>query len=137
MLSFDYTQIPIIVSLLIILVGLTLKGIWLWSSLTVAVVFLYVTDKESIITLVIYGLTASLLIFGYIKIKRGLNYSDVEKSDNTEFTFAVDANNLLGLVEWDLKKFNKIPSLLPISIISDFFLFNFKSFAYFFAALTK
>ena len=79
MLSFDYTQIPIIVSLLIILVGLTFKGIWLWSSLTVAVVFLYVTDKESIITLVIYGLTASLLIFGYINIKRGLNYSDVEK----------------------------------------------------------
>ena len=107
MLSFDYTQIPIIVSLLIILVGLTFKGIWLWSSLTVAVVFLYVTDKESIITLVIYGLTASLLIFGYINIKRGLNYSDVEKSDNTEFTFAVDANNLLGLVEWDLRKFRE------------------------------
>jgi hypothetical protein len=71
------------------------------------VVFLYVTDKESIITLVIYGLTASLLIFGYINIKRGLNYSDVEKSDNTEFIFAVDANNLLGLVEWDLKKFRE------------------------------
>ena len=86
MLSFDYAQIPIIVSLLIILIGLTFKGIWLWSSLTVAVVFLYIADKESIITLVIYGLTASLLIFGYINIKRGLNYSDLEKFDNTEFT---------------------------------------------------
>ena len=106
MISFDYTQVPIIISLLIILFGLTFRGIWLWSSLTVAVVFLYITDKESIITLVIYGLTASLLIFGYINIKRGLNFTDREKSDNTDFTFAVDANNLLGLVEWDLKKFS-------------------------------
>ena len=106
MISFDYTQVPIIISLLIILFGLTFRGIWLWSSLTVAVVFLYITDKESIITLVIYGLTASLLIFGYINIKRGLNFTDLEKSDNTDFTFAVDANNLLGLVEWDLKKFS-------------------------------
>ena len=79
---------------------------WLWISLTVAIVFLYIADKESIVTLVIYALTASLLIFGYINIKRGLNYSDPEKSDSTEFTFAVDANNLLGLVEWDLKKFS-------------------------------
>ena len=78
---------------------------WLWISLTVAVVFLYVLDKDSIITLVIYGLTAPLVIFGYINIKRGLNYTDVEKSYNTVFTFAVDANNLLGLVEWDLKRF--------------------------------
>jgi len=106
MLSFDNTQVPIIISLLFILIGLTFRGIWLWISLTVAVVFLYITDKDSIITLVIYGLTASLLIFGYINIKRGLNYTDIEKSENTDFTFAVDANNLLGLVEWDLKKFS-------------------------------
>lgn len=125
MLSFDYTQIPIIVSLLIILVGLTFKGIWLWSSLTVAVVFLYVTDKESIITLVIYGLTASLLIFGYINIKRGLNYSDVEKSDNTEFTFAVDANNLLGLVEWDLKKFREFINELERDDMSTHLFFDY------------
>ena len=105
MLLFDNTQIPIIISLLIILIGLTFRGMWLWISLTVAVVFLYVLDKDSIITLVIYGLTASLVIFGYINIKRGLNYTDVEKSDNTVFIFAVDANNLLGLVEWDLKRF--------------------------------
>ena len=105
MLPFDNTQIPIIISLLIILIGLTFRGMWLWISLTVAVVFLYVLDKDSIITLVIYGLTASLVIFGYINIKRGLNYTDVEKSDNTVFIFAVDANNLLGLVEWDLKRF--------------------------------
>ena len=102
MMSFDYTHVPIIISLLLILFGLTFRGIWLWSSLTLAVVFLYITDKESIITLVI----ASLLIFGYINIKRGLNFTDLEKSDNTNFTFAVDANNLLGLVEWDLKKFS-------------------------------
>ena len=105
MLPFDNTQVPIIISLLIILIGLTFRGMWLWISLTVAVVFLYVLDKDSIITLVIYGLTASLVIFGYINIKRGLNYTDVEKSDNTVFIFAVDANNLLGLVEWDLKRF--------------------------------
>ncbi|MDG0987815.1 MAG: hypothetical protein P8O74_10240, partial [Paracoccaceae bacterium] len=83
MLSFDNTQVPIIISLLFILIGLTFRGIWLWISLTVAVVFLYITDKDSIITLVIYGLTASLLIFGYINIKRGLNYTDIEKSENT------------------------------------------------------
>ena len=97
MIPFDYTQVPIIISLLIILFGLTFRGIWLWSSLTVAVVFLYITDKESIITLVIYGLTASLLIFGYINIKRGLNFTDLEKSDNTDFTFAVDANKFIGI----------------------------------------
>ena len=104
--SFDYTQVPIIISLIIILIGLTFRGMWLWISLTVAIVFLYIADKESIVTLVIYALTASLLIFGYINIKRGLNYSDPEKSDSTEFIFAVDANNLLGLVDWDLKKFS-------------------------------
>lgn len=105
MMSLDNAQLPIIISLIIILFGLTFRGIWLWISLTIAVVFLYITDKESIITLVIYGLTASLLIFGYINIKRGLNFTDREKSENTDFTFAIDANNLLGLVEWDLKKF--------------------------------
>ena len=36
------------------------------------------------------------------------NFTDLEKSDNTNFTFAVDANNLLGLVEWDLKKFSDL-----------------------------
>ncbi|MEL0129333.1 MAG: hypothetical protein VW838_09285, partial [Paracoccaceae bacterium] len=78
MQSFDYTQVPIIISLIIILIGLTFRGMWLWISLTVAIVFLYIADKESIVTLVIYALTASLLIFGYINIKRGLNYSDPE-----------------------------------------------------------
>ena len=65
---------------------------------------LYYRQRKHYYT-VIYGLTASLLIFGYINIKRGLNFTDLEKSDNTDFTFAVDANNLLGLVEWDLKSF--------------------------------
>ena len=125
MMSFDYTHVPIIISLLLILFGLTFRGIWLWSSLTVAIVFLYITDKESIITLVIYGLTASLLIFGYINIKRSLNFTDLEKSDNTEFTFAVDANNLLGLVEWDLKKFLDFINELEIDDMATHLFFDY------------
>ena len=106
MLSLDYTQVPIIVSLLIILVGLTFKGIWLWSSLTVAVVFLYVTDKESIITLVIYGFTASLLIAGYLRIRKGLTLSAKPENEN-QFDLVIDANNLIGTANWDLKVFLK------------------------------
>ena len=102
--NFDYSQLPIIISLLAILGGLTLRGIWIWVSLTFAVLFLYVTDKDSIITLVIYALTASLMIFSFINIKRGLATT---KDNDTEepFTFVVDSNNLLGLVNWDLDKF--------------------------------
>ena len=125
MLSFDNTQAPIIISLLFILIGLTFRGIWLWISLTVAVVFLYITDKDSIITLVIYGLTASLLIFGYINIKRGLNYTDIEKSENTDFTFAVDANYLFGLVEWDLKKFSDFINELERDNMSTHLFFDY------------
>lgn len=102
--DFDYTQLPIIISLLAILGGLTFRGIWLWISLTFAVLFLYITDKDSIITLVIYALTASLMIFGFLNIKRGLAQT---KEDTTQgdFTFVVDSNNLLGLVDWDLTRF--------------------------------
>ena len=69
--AFDYSQLPILISLIAILIGLTLRGLWLWTSLTFAVLFLYVFDRDSIVTLVIYLLTASLLIQGYIQIKRG------------------------------------------------------------------
>lgn len=102
--DFDYTQLPIIISLIAILGGLTFRGIWLWIALTFAVLFLYITDKDSIITLVIYALTASLMIFGFVNIKRGLAQTkeDITKGD---FTFVVDSNNLLGLVDWDLNRF--------------------------------
>ena len=102
--DFDYTQLPIIISLLAILGGLTFRGIWLWIALTFAVLFLYITDKDSIITLVIYALTASLMIFGFVNIKRGLAQT---KEDTTkgDFTFVVDSNNLLGMVDWDLRRF--------------------------------
>lgn len=103
--NFDYTQVPIIISLLAILAGLTFRGIWIWVSLTFAVLFLYVTDKDSIITLVIYALTASLLIFGFVNIKRGLVQTKDDVGE-TPFVFAVDSNNLLGLVDWDLDKFS-------------------------------
>ena len=102
--DFDYTQLPIIISLIAILGGLTFRGIWLWIALTFAVLFLYITDKDSIITLVIYALTASLMIFGFVNIKRGLAQTkeDITKGD---FIFVVDSNNLLGLVDWDLNRF--------------------------------
>ncbi len=102
--DFDYTQLPIIISLLAILGGLTFRGIWIWVSLTFAVLFLYVTDKDSIITLVIYALTASLMIFGFLNIRRGLTPTKEDVGDHP-FTFVVDSNNLLGLVDWDLDKF--------------------------------
>lgn len=102
--DFDYTQLPIIISLLAILGGLTFRGIWIWVSLTFAVLFLYVTDKDSIITLVIYALTASLMIFGFLNIRRGLTPTKEDVGDHP-FTFVVDLNNLLGLVDWDLDRF--------------------------------
>jgi hypothetical protein len=102
--NFDYTQLPIIISLLAILGGLTFRGIWIWVSLTFAVLFLYVTDKDSIITLVIYALTASLMIFGFLNIRRGLTPTKEDVGDHP-FTFVVDSNNLLGLVDWDLDRF--------------------------------
>ena len=102
--DFDYTQLPIIISLLAILGGLTFRGIWIWVSLTFAVLFLYVTDKDSIITLVIYALTASLMIFGFLNIRRGLTPTKEDVGDHP-FTFVVDSNNLLGLVDWDLDRF--------------------------------
>ena len=102
--DFDYTQLPIIISLLAILGGLTFRGIWIWVSLTFAVLFLYVTDKDSIITLVIYALTASLIIFGFLNIRRGLTPTKEDVGDYP-FTFVVDSNNLLGLVDWDLDRF--------------------------------
>lgn len=104
--DFDYTQLPIIISLLAILGGLTFRGIWIWVSLTFAVLFLYITDKDSIITLVIYALTASLMIFGFLNIKRGLAPTKEDVGDQP-FTFVVDSNNLLGLVDWDLDRFAK------------------------------
>lgn len=102
--AFDYSELPIIISLIVILIGLTLRGLWLWISLTFAVLFLYLFDRDSIVTLVIYLLTASLLIQGYIHIRRGYAQSQIQgKAD--KFTFAVDGNNLLGLVDWDLDRF--------------------------------
>ena len=102
--AFDYSQLPILISLIAILIGLTLRGLWLWTSLTFAVLFLYVFDRDSIVTLVIYLLTASLFIQGYIQIKRGYqNSQQLGKTD--KFTFAVDGNNLLGLVDWELDRF--------------------------------
>jgi hypothetical protein len=89
---------------LAILGGLTFRGIWIWVSLTFAVLFLYVTDKDSIITLVIYALTASLMIFGFLNIRRGLTPTKEDVGDHP-FTFVVDSNNLLGLVDWDLDRF--------------------------------
>jgi hypothetical protein len=44
------------------------------------------------------------LIQGYIQIKRGYqNSQQLGKTD--KFTFAVDGNNLLGLVDWELDRF--------------------------------
>lgn len=102
--NFDYSQLPILISLIAILGGLSFRGIWLWVSLTFAVLFLYIVDKDSIVTLVIYALTASLMIFGFLNIKRGLSDPSTNQED-TNVTFVIDSNNLLGLVDWDLNRF--------------------------------
>jgi hypothetical protein len=101
------SDIPMLVALIILFIGLYFRGLVLWISLAIALLYLYIFDRESIITLVIYGFTASLLIAGYLRIRKGLTLS--AKSENEkQFDIVIDANNLIGTAKWDLKVFFKI-----------------------------
>ena len=72
--------IPMLVALIILFIGLYFRGLVLWISLALAILYLYIFDRDSIVTLVIYGFTASLLIAGYLRIRTGLNL--VKGSEN-------------------------------------------------------
>ena len=86
------SDIPMLVALIILFIGLYFRGLVLWVSLALAILYLYIFDRDSIVTLVIYGFTASLLIAGYLRIRTGLNLA--KRSENeTQFDFVLDANN--------------------------------------------
>ena len=70
------SDIPMLVALIILFIGLYFRGLILWISLALALLYLYIFDRESIVTLVIYGFTASLLIAGYLRIKKGLKLTE-------------------------------------------------------------
>ena len=99
-------DIPMLVALIILFIGLYFRGLVLWISLAIALLYLYIFDRESIITLVIYGFTASLLIAGYLRIRKGLTLSAKPENEN-KFDLVIDANNLIGTANWDLKVFLK------------------------------
>ena len=100
------SEIPMLVALIILFIGLYFRGLVLWISLAIALLYLYIFDRESIITLVIYGFTASLLIAGYLRIRKGLTLSAKSENEN-QFDLVIDANNLIGTANWDLKVFLK------------------------------
>ena len=100
------SDIPMLVALIILFIGLYFRGLVLWISLAIALLYLYIFDRESIITLVIYGFTASLLIAGYLRIRKGLTLSAKPENEN-QFDLVIDANNLIGTANWDLKVFLK------------------------------
>jgi hypothetical protein len=98
------SDIPMLVALIILFIGLYFRGLVLWISLAIALLYLYIFDRESIITLVIYGFTASLLIAGYLRIRKGLTLSNKPENEY-QFDIVIDANNLIGTANWDLKVF--------------------------------
>ena len=107
----DTSHLPMLVSLISLAIGLYFRGTILWVMVALVLCFLLAVDRDSIITLVVYGFTALLVITGYQKIKLGLRRTQLngsEESKNPRFDLAIDGNNLLGLVEWDfeaLKRF--------------------------------
>ena len=114
-LSDEASQLPIIISLSILVVGLYFRGTVLWISVTLVLCFLLIVDRDSIITLVIYGFTATLLIGGYRRIRMGQaskNISPDYSSVRSQGIIVVDSNNLLGLVNWDLGLFQEFISEL-------------------------
>ena len=109
-LSDEASQLPIIISLSILVVGLYFRGTVLWISVTLVLCFLLIVDRDSIITLVIYGFTATLLIGGYRRIRMGQASKNISRdysSVRSQGIIVVDSNNLLGLVNWDLDLFQE------------------------------
>ena len=98
------SDIPMLVALIILFIGLYFRGLILWISLALAILYLYIFDRESIVTLVIYGFTASLLIAGYLRIRTGLNLAKGSENES-QFDLVLDANNLIGTANWNLEIF--------------------------------
>ena len=116
-LSDEASQLPIIISLSILVVGLYFRGTVLWISVTLVLCFLLIVDRDSIITLVIYGFTATLLIAGYRRIRMGLipkNITQDHSGVRSQGIIVVDSNNLLGLVNWDLGLFKEFIAELEV-----------------------
>ena len=68
-------DIPMLVALIILFIGLYFRGLVLWISLAIALLYLYIFDRESIITLVIYGWFIPIDSHGSI-VGRLLGYAD-------------------------------------------------------------
>ena len=100
------SDIPMLVALIILFIGLYFRGLVLWISLALAILYLYIFDRDSIVTLVIYGFTASLLIAGYLRIRTGLNLAKGSETES-QFDLVLDANNLIGTANWNLEIFLK------------------------------
>ena len=98
------SDLTMLIALIILFIGLYFRGLILWISVAFALLYLYIFDRESIVTLVIYGFTASLLIAGYLRIKKGLNLTE-HSVNKDEFDLVLDANNLIGTANWDLDIF--------------------------------
>jgi hypothetical protein len=107
----DTSHLPLLVSLISLAIGLYFRGTTLWVMVATVLCFLLVFDRDSIITLVVYGFTALLVIAGYQRIKFGLRKTQLDgadESENPQFDLVIDGNNLLGTVEWEfepLKRF--------------------------------
>ena len=98
-------QVPIILSLTVLVVGLYFRGTILWASVAVVLCFLLVVDRESIVTLVVYAFSALLVIAGYRRIRLGLATPQTINQASNEASrgeIVLDANNLLGLVKWEI-----------------------------------
>ena len=107
------SDIPMLIALIILFIGLYFRGLILWISLALALLYLYIFDRESIVTLVIYGFTASLLIAGYLRIKKGLKLTE-SRVNKDEFDLVLDANNLIGTANWDLDIFVNFIAIMAI-----------------------
>ena len=71
-LSDEASQLPLIISLSVLVVGLYFRGTFLWVSVSLVLCFLLIVDRDSIVTLVVYAFTALLVIAGYRRIRMGL-----------------------------------------------------------------
>ena len=98
-------QVPIILSLIILVFGLYFRGTTLWASIALVLCFLLIVDRESIVTLVVYAFSALLVIAGYRRIRLGLATPQTINQASNEASrgeIVLDANNLLGLVDWKI-----------------------------------
>ncbi len=111
----DISGLPIILSLFTLVVGLYFRGTALWISVALVICFLLLVDRDSIVTLVVYTFTALLIIAGYRRIRLGLKEPNLETQATAvahKGEIALDANNLLGLIEWEFACFREFVSEL-------------------------